>query len=307
MSKLILQPLVHRLVGVLAVFLVATSAPAQAQERPTVVTVNYALSYFAERLGGGEIDVVFPVPDGVDPSFWRPGISDISSIQTADLIILNGAGFANWTAKASLPRSRIVDTSRGFEDRFIATETVTHSHGPDGEHSHTGTASFTWLDQQQAILQAGAIADALAQRGLVEPDMIDTRFSALAEDLRTMDAAAERLRPLAEGKVLIATHPRYQYFARAYGLDIRSLEWEAGATPDADQLAELETLLHDTGARVLLWEAQPRQEARAAIRDLGLADVVFPTLATAPEGSDYTQRLKLALDELQAVLNTVDG
>lgn len=307
MSELTLQPIVHRLFGALAALLLAAHAPAQAQQRPTVVTVNYVLSYFAERLGGSEIDVIFPIPDGVDPSFWRPSISDISTIQGADLIFLNGAGFASWTAKASLPRSRMVDTSRGFGDRFIATETVTHSHGPDGEHSHTGTASFTWLDQEQAILQARAIADALARRGMVEPDKINARLAALAEDLLTIDAAAERLRPLAEGKVLVATHPRYQYFARAYGLDIRSLEWEAGAAPDADQLAELKKLVDETGARFLLWEAQPPEPARAAIRDQGLVDVVFPTLSTAPEGSDYTQRLRLALDELSAVLNAVDG
>lgn len=272
-----------------------------------MVTVNYALGYFAERLGGSEIDVVFPVPDGVDPSFWRPGIADISTIQNADLIVLNGAGFATWITKASLPRSRIVDTSRGFQDRFIATETVTHSHGSDGEHSHTGTAAFTWLDQDLAILQARAIAAALAQRGLVERDAIDARLSALTEDLRAINAAAEQLRPHAEGKVMIATHPRYQYFARAYGLDIQSLEWEAGAAPDADQLAALEARVDETGARVLLWEAQPPAEARAAIRDLGLADVVFPTLATTPEGSDYVERFRAAVDELARVLGAVDG
>ena len=307
MSELTLRSVVRRLFVALAAFLLAANAPARAQERPTVVTVNYALGYFAERLGGSEIDVVFPVPDGVDPSFWRPGISDISTMQGADLILLNGAGFATWTAKASLPRSRIVDTSRGFEDRFIAAETVTHSHGPGGEHSHTGTASFTWLDQQQAILQASAIAGALAQRGLVAPDMIDTRLAALTEDLSAIDAAARRLRPLAESKVLIATHPRYQYFARAYGLNIQSLEWEAGAAPDADQLAELEALVDDTGAQVLIWEAQPPDEARAAIRDLGLADVVFRTLATTPEGSDYVERIREAVHDLANVLASFDG
>ena len=231
MPKLTSRPLSRRLFGTLAAVLMTANAPALADEQPTVVAVNYALSYFAERLGGDEIDVIFPVPDGVDPSFWRPGIADISTMQSADLIVLNGAGFATWITKASLPRSRLLDTSRGFEDRFIATETITHSHGADGEHSHTGKASFTWLDQEQAIMQASTIAEALAQRGLVEPDEIETRLSALTENLLALDAAAEQLRPLAEGKVLIATHPRYQYFSRAYGLEIRSLEWEAGRRP----------------------------------------------------------------------------
>ena len=47
-------------------------------------------------------------------------------------------------------RSRLVDTSRAIADRFIATETVTHSHGSDGEHSHTGTATYIWLDFDMA-------------------------------------------------------------------------------------------------------------------------------------------------------------
>ena len=221
--------------------------------------------------------------------------------------MLNGAGFATWTTKASLPRSRIVDTSRGFEDRFIATETITHSHGADGEHSHTGTASFTWLDQDLAILQARAIADALVQRGLIGPDEVEPRLSALTEDLSALDAAAENLRPLAKGKPVIATHPRYQYFARAYGLDVHSLEWEAGAAPNTEQRAALEALMDETGARVLLWEAQPPEEARATIRGLGLADVVFPTLATAPAGSDYLERFKAAIDHLVDALGAVDG
>lgn len=298
---------IHHLRVVLVSILLCAFAPAHAQERPTVLAVNYALSYFAERLGGDEIDVVFPVPDGVDPSFWRPGIADIGEVQNADLIVLNGAGFAVWTTKASLPRSRILDTSRGFEDQYIATETVTHSHGADGEHSHTGTATYTWLDQAQANMQARAIADALLERDLASQDVVEASMTALAEDLNALDTAAGQLRPRAEGKVLIATHPRYQYFARAYGLDIRALEWDAGAAPTADQLNELETLVSETDAIVLLWEAEPTAEARAAIRDIGLADVVFPTLATRPEGADYVQSFEKAVEELSAVLNSVDG
>ena len=120
--------------------------PAFAQNRATVAAVNYPLTYFAERLAGDRADVLFPVPDGSDPSFWRPGIADISAMQGADVIALNGAGFANWTTKVSLPRSRIVDTSKGFSDQYIKTETITHSHGENGQHSHTGTANYTWLD-----------------------------------------------------------------------------------------------------------------------------------------------------------------
>jgi zinc transport system substrate-binding protein len=101
--------------------------PAKAQARPVVVAVNYPLAWFAERLAGGAAEVRLPVPPGTDPQFWRPRIAEIGAIQAADLILLNGAGFAAWTARASLPRSRSVDTSRAFRDRLIATEGLVHS------------------------------------------------------------------------------------------------------------------------------------------------------------------------------------
>jgi len=275
----------------------------RAQDRPLIVAVNYPLSYFAERLTDGAAAVLYPVPAGRDPAFWRPGVSQISTIQGADLILLNGAGFAAWTTKASLPRSRLVDTSRAFESRYIATDTVTHSHGAEGEHSHTGTASFTWLDPEQAAIQAEAVADALKRRRLAEPDRVDARLAALTEDLQRLDAAAAALRPLAAGRVLIATHPRYQYFARQYGLDIRYLEWDAGETPAPAQLDQLEALVRETGADVLIWEAAPPPQAREAARELGVADVVFPTLAAPPQRGDYVSELTASIE---ALTNTLD-
>lgn len=286
----------------------ALGAPwAAAQDRPTIFAVNYALSYFAERLGGSEVEVVFPVPDGIDPAFWRPDASEISRMQAADLIVLNGAGFAGWTTQVSLPRSRLVDTSRGFRDRYIATQSVTHSHGNDGAHSHTAIAAFTWLDQELAVLQAQAIAAAMASRGLLDPDLIYQRLTGLSEDLMALDALAQTLRTDAEGVALVATHPRYQYLARAYDLDIRSLEWEAGAAPDNDQLEELAALHAETDARLLLWEAPPPEAARADVTALGLVDVVFPTLAMTPPEADYISVLTEALETLKATLKVLDG
>ena len=154
---------VIRAAAPLVVFLLAANM-ALAQEKARVVVVNYPLQYFAERLLGGATEVVNPIPDGVDPSFWRPSIADISSVQAADLILLNGAGFSTWTTKVSLPRSKLVDTSRGFEDRLIAIESITHSHGDGEVHSHGETAFTTWIDPQIAIAPASEVNNALSKK-----------------------------------------------------------------------------------------------------------------------------------------------
>ena len=68
----------------------------EAAEPLTVYVVNYPLRYFAERIGGELVRVVFPAPADVDPAHWSPDAETVAAYQAADLILLNGAGYARW-------------------------------------------------------------------------------------------------------------------------------------------------------------------------------------------------------------------
>jgi len=294
-----MKPAVKFALAIIGLIAFATTT-ASAQDRPRVVTVNYPLQYFAERLLDDAVEVVFPVPQEVDPSFWRPSISDISQIQSADLIVLNGAGFANWVDRVSLPRSKLVNSAAAIENQFIMTESITHAHGDGGEHSHEGVASYTWLDPTLAIAQATALADAIIARGLSPEDSVAARLDALSADLTASDAAAQTALSALQNGAIIATHPRYQYLARRYDLSISSLEWEAGAMPTAEDLADLRALIEETAARVLIWEAEPPAEAREMAAALGLRNVVFPPLAHAEQDSTFLESFARAVEDLSA-------
>ncbi len=281
------------------------AVPAWAQGRPVVVCVSYPLAYFAERLAGDAAEIMFPVPADADPSFWRPGIAEISTIQSADLIVLNGAGFAAWTTKASLPRSRIVDTSAGFADRFVSTETLTHSHGAEGAHSHTGTASYTWMDFALAARQAEALAAAMVKPMPDAEAQIAVELERLLTDLATLDETARTIGAQAEGLSIIASHPRYPYFGRAYGLDLSAVDWDARETPTEDQWQALEARVAETGAELFIWEVEPLPEARDRIRELGLVDVVFPPLANRPETGDFVGTMEGSLERLKKAVSDV--
>ena len=139
-------------------FLVAQSLYAAKANTIEVFAVNYPLAYFAERIGGDHVEIYDPIPSDIDPAFWKPTTEEIIKIQKMDLIFLNGANYAKWTKKVSLPYSTQVNTSKTFAMDYIhVEESVTHQHGPTGEHSHMGTAFTTWLDIQQAVQQAAAI------------------------------------------------------------------------------------------------------------------------------------------------------
>ncbi len=288
--------------GTLAFLLSAAAFPVAAQDRPVIATDSYPLAYFAQRLGGGDIDVLFAVPSGTDPSFWRPGITDIAAIQGADLIALNGAGFSTWPTKASLPRSRTIDTSASFEDRLIRTDTVTHSHGEGGEHSHTATANYTWLDFSQAMEQARVLADAMIRQMPDRASRIEMEREALLADLASLDADATELGQGAADVQMVASHPRYQYFGAAYGLMISSVEWDAQEEPTDAQWAALQALQAKTGARLFIWETDPSAASRERMSALGLTNVVFPPLAMTPTDGEFLELMKASLERLSAAL-----
>ncbi|MEM6610247.1 MAG: metal ABC transporter substrate-binding protein [Pseudomonadota bacterium] len=299
----------RRSFGRLAVAAAALMLPGRsvAQARLTVATVNYPLAYFAERLATGLADVSFPVPDGIDPSFWRPGIADIAEFQAADLILLNGAGFADWTARTTLPRSRLVNTSVGFEDAFIATETVTHSHGDGGEHSHTGTASYTWLDFDQAAQQAAAIAAGLSRAAPDAADEIYANLAALTDDLEALGATAREIGETASNLPVICSHPRYQYFGRAYGITLDAVDWDVSEPPSPAQWQALASMASDLQAKIFIWEGPATDAARARIESLGLTNADFPPLANRPVQGDFLSAMRASLENLRQAVEQATG
>lgn len=273
--------------------------PALAQDRVTIYTVSYPLAYFAERLAGDEARVFFPVPQDRDPAFWRPPIAVIADYQEADLILLNGAGYADWTANASLPRAALVDTSRAFRSRLIETESITHSHGGDGEHTHAAVASHVWLDFQLAAEQAEAVAVALKR--FLPVEKIEAELSALQADLNRLD---QQVMELTSSAPLLASHPRYQYLARRSGLTIESVEWPAGETPTESQWQALDALLEQwPQVRVFLWEAEPTADAQRGIVERGLTAVWFDLADHRPVEGDFMTRMEENLNALQQALD----
>ena len=82
----------------------ATSTAPASNGKPQVLVANYPLKYFAERIGGSTVEVVFPAPGDEDPAFWQPDDAAIAKFQSADVILM----------------------SMGEEDRSNVTEAMTY-------------------------------------------------------------------------------------------------------------------------------------------------------------------------------------
>lgn len=295
MSGDVLKPLL------MAAALITASVSHAFPKDGVVYTVNYPLQYFAEAIAGDDLDVVFPAPPDVDPADWTPDVDTLIDYQAADLILLNGAGYAEWTKGVYLARSRLVDTSASFKDRLIAEESdqVPHVHGPTGAEVQGAAVAFTtWLDLSLSRAQAEAVRDAMVARWPDHAAAFAQRHAVLDAELATLDAAlSEALTPL-RGIRVLASHPVYQYLGRRYGLDMTSVHWEPDLTPPPEEWAALDALLGQRAATVMLWEGEPTQETRVALQARGLRVAVFPTLSNRPPEEDFVSILRAAIDAL---------
>jgi len=285
---------------------VASTGSEAARERLSVYVVNYPLAYFAERIGGAAVEVVFPAPAGEDPAYWSPDVEIVARYQQADLILLNGAGYAKWVEKVSLPMSKMIDTSAAFTDRLLPLdEAVTHAHGPGGEHEHTGYAFTTWLDPELAIEQARSVAGALAAARPSGATAFQEALAALEADLRTLDARLSAATAETATEPLLFSHPVYQYLIARFDLSARSVHWEPDEAPGASAWLDLGKTLVEHRAAWMIWEAEPLSKIAGRLQELGLESVVFDPCGNVPDSGDFLTVMNAnaaALEHLATVL-----
>lgn len=289
-------------IPVVTVSLLLAFSSAFAAQRPVVYAVNYPLMYFAQRIAGEHAEVRLPVPPDVDPAFWRPSVEVIEAFQKADLILINGAGYAKWLDRVSLPRRKVVDTSAGFSDRYIATAgTVTHSHGREGSHSHAGTAFTTWLDFAQAAEQARAIRDALSRLVPDQKAAFDKKFVALERELLALDAQLKIIVARDPQKPLFASHPVYQYLTRRYSLNVKAVMWEPEDMVPESEWKNLGELGKAHAAKWMLWESEPSTNNQKRLEQLGIRSAVFDPCGNRPIEGDFLSVMKKNVHNMELV------
>ena len=288
-----------------------TSASNDGTKAPGVFAANYALSSFAESIGGDMISVLSPASDGASATNFKPDPEEIIAIQDCRLILLNGADFSSWVNKASLPGSRTVRTADGFQDQWLESNhhhhhdhDHDHQHGPDGDgvhHHHAHWAAYTWLDPSLAREQARVVGESLARAFPGDGRAIAERSAALDAEFAPLVEQAKRLSEMTL-PTIIAAEPNYGYLARSCGLDLHDADWHWNEPEPHDGMNSLKELVEATGATIILVPETPNSERAKVLSDLGLDHRVVPLLADSPEGVETP-----FIESMRSILNTLEG
>ena len=297
----------NQLLGISMVFVFFSCAKppekkiSKLDEKLKVITVNYPLFYFAERIGGELIDLSYVIPNDIDPAFWNPDEEALKHYQAADVIFKNGADYAKWMNNVSLASSRIVNTASSFENDLIRlNSTSSHSHGPEGQHEHEDRAFTVWLDLELALKQAEAIRAHLVKKIPNQSKLMDQNFEKLKKDLFLVHDQLLFAGKKFDNQLIIGSHPVYQYLARAYNLNVKSVHFEPNQFPSAGQWSKLDDLIKKNGSSIMLWENQPSTQNENELNKRKVKAIVFNPCGNRPNKGDF---LSIMRENTKAILN----
>jgi zinc transport system substrate-binding protein len=217
-------------------------------DRVRVVASFYPMLEFVKRVGGEKVEVSSLIPVGIEPHDYEPTIQQIQDAQTADMLVINGAGFEEKWIKNIKARS-VLDTSVGLN--------LTSS----AQVSDQSVDPHIWLDPILAKQQVENIRD-----GLIKVDPANSAYykenaNRFISDLDSLDKTIKSELSSCEKKDFIAFHNAFSYFSKRYGLTQHSIQ---GVSPEADvlpqRLQQIVSLARDMGLDTIYTEelADPR-------------------------------------------------
>lgn len=270
-------------------FLMASNAVAK--KKPIIFASNYPLAYFAKRMCHTSVD--FPKTK-IDPSRWEPSASEVKKIQRADLILINGAGYEKWLPKVSNTKATVVDCSKAFRDQYIVRENSNSQENPDYYRT-------TWIDFTQAVRMLDAVKVALEKSDRWNKKEIEKNYRELKNELLTFDEQIKNIVSKNKALPLLVSDSNYDYFARRYGVNLKTLHWQHDHLPSEKQWRLLKHIVIDHPAKWMVWEIAPDPNIASGLKTCGVRSIVFNPCATKPQSGDFMTVMKQNVTNLRIV------
>lgn len=188
-----------------------TTTPGKA--KPTVVSTSTILTDLTEQIGADAIQLRGILQPGADPHIYEPVPADSRALESADLILYNGYNLEPGLIK-------LMNAAGSKARKLAAGETVPplklQKQGEQVPDPHV------WGDVKNTIRMVQAIRDALIELEPQERDRFNRNADRLMADLETLDRwIMQQMQTIpANRRKLVTTHDAFQYYARAYSLEI---------------------------------------------------------------------------------------
>lgn len=218
----------------------------KAEQKKTSDTLNIVatttmLADLSRLIGGEHVNVDGLMGPGIDPHLYQASAGDVTLMQNADVVVYNGLHlegkmgeiFQSLTDRGST----VICIEDGLpKDQLLSWEDDSSVHDP-----------HIWFQVSLWKSAAKTVADRLSEADPSHAQAYKKNLEAYTLELEKLDTyIRDRINEIPKDqRVLITAHDAFQYFGKAYGLEVRGLQGistdaEAG-TADVSTLADFIT------------------------------------------------------------------
>ncbi|MET0780518.1 MAG: zinc ABC transporter substrate-binding protein [Microbacterium sp.] len=291
----------------------AETDAAASGDRITVVASTDVYAQIAEEIGGELVDVSAIVSSaGQDPHSFEPSARDQLTVQRADLIIENGAGydaFIDALIEASGSSAPVI-TAVEFSSAWTGGAAYDDSEGEEHDHGHIdGFNEHVWYDPSAMVALAEGIAAELEELTPENADTIEANLASFGDGIAELEGALAEIDAAHAGAEVFVTEPVALYLVEAAGLvnvtpgDFsESVEEGQDVSPSA--LLESLKLLRSDDVRVVIANTQTggaeTTEVIGEAEKLSIPVVEFSE--TLPDGRTYLSWMQANVEALAGAL-----
>jgi manganese/iron transport system substrate-binding protein len=191
----------------------ATNAATNA-DKPSVVSTSTILTDLTAQIAVDEIQLTGILKPGTDPHVYEPVPADSRDLEKADLILYNGYNLEPGLIK-------LMNAAGGRTRKVAVGEIVKPLRLQKGQRE-TVPDPHVWGNVKNVIQMVAAIRDALIELSPDDHDRFTENAAQLTAQLKELDQwITEQVQTIPpEKRRLVTTHDAFQYYARAYNLDI---------------------------------------------------------------------------------------
>jgi len=178
--------------------------------KPVIAAAFYPIEEVVRSVAGDSVDIFTLVPPGQEAHDYEPTAKQVGKLQSAQAVFYLGDGFQPDVEKAvaSLPDSvRKIDLLKSLT-LLPVTDALQGTEGEvEGEVLNGGKDPHVWLDPQNMITMANAVAETL-----------HTDATTYVGQLRELDQSFSDGLAHCRSHVIVTSHRAFEYLARRYGL-----------------------------------------------------------------------------------------
>lgn len=223
--------------------MVSCQTPKKPAEKMVFASI-LPIQYFADQITGNLYSSVVMVPPGVGPETYNPTPRQMSEMAKASAFFANGfLGFEEAYVekfRSNNPNMLFVNTSNGVE--------LIHAEGHDhGDHGHEkGVDPHTWSSPDGARIIAKNIYEGMVKIDPANQAAFKANLYRLLARIDSVDTAVKAILTDIPSRKFMVFHPALGYFAKQYGLEQLSIEFEGKVpTPRHIQNIVLEAKEHN--------------------------------------------------------------